>query len=123
MMRKDVWIFAGAVTFVGAVIGCGVMSKVGGGRGNLQLAKDVVETAGKATECEKLRDLQIAYDEEVALGGAVAVNVVGGHGGLLIGDQGSPEHALTRYVNMVGKNLAAQSSRPTLDWTFGVLNS
>src|SRR5688572_5332439 len=124
MIRRSVWIFTGAVAFVGAVISCGVVSKVANrSGGSVGMAKEAVETANKAAECEKLRDLQIAYDEEVALGGAVAVNVVGGHGGLMIGDKGTPEYELTRYVNMVGKNLAAQSTRPTLDWTFGVLNS
>ncbi len=123
MIRRDVWAFAGAATFVGAVISCGVVSKVVPSSNNTQLAKDMVETASRSAECEKLRKLQVSYDEEVALGGAVAVNVVGSHGGLMIGDKGTPEYELTRYVNMVGKNLAAQSSRPTLDWTFGVLDS
>jgi predicted Zn-dependent protease len=124
-MNRDVLIFAGAAVFIGTVISCGVVSRVvpGSAAGKAELAKDVVETANKSVECEKLRDLQIAYDEEVALGGAVAVNVVGGHGGLIVGEKGTPEYELTRYVNMVGKNLAAQSTRPTLDWTFGVLNS
>src|SRR5262245_13052418 len=101
-MSRNVLVFAGAVTFVGAVISCGVVSRVGvPGSGNAQLAKQVVETANKSAECEKLRDMQVSYDEEVALGGAVAVNVVGTNGGLIIGEQGSPEYALTRYVNMV----------------------
>jgi predicted Zn-dependent protease len=123
MNKSNVLVFAGSATFIGAVISCGVVSKIAPGGNNAQLAKQVVETASRSAECEKLRDLQVAYEEEVALGGAVAVNVVGTHGGLLVGDKGTPEYELTRYVNLVGKNLAAQSTRPTLDWTFGVLNS
>lgn len=123
-MNRQILVFGGAAVFVGAVISCGVMSKVGvPGSGNAELAKQVVETASRSVECEKLRSMQVAYDEEVALGGAVAVNVVGNNGGLIVGEKGTPEYELTRYVNMVGKNLAAQSSRPTLDWTFGVVNS
>jgi beta-barrel assembly-enhancing protease len=122
MIRRSVWVFCSAAAFVGAVISCGVVSRVGL-PGGVNMAKTAVETANKASECEKLRDLQVSYDEEVALGGAVAVNVVGSHGGLIVGEKGTPEYELTRYMNMVGKNLAAQSTRPTLDWTFGVLKS
>jgi predicted Zn-dependent protease len=118
-MKRDIAVFGLASLFVAAVVSCAVLQKVD----KTGLAKTAVDTAVKANECEKLRDLQITYQEEVALGGAVAVNVVGSHGGLVIGPKGSPEHGLNVYVNQVGKNLAAQSSRPTLAWTFGVLAS
>ena len=37
--------------------------------------------------------------------------------------QDTPRNQLHRYLNVVGKNVAARSSRPTLQWTFGVLDS
>ncbi|HSP78383.1 MAG TPA: M48 family metalloprotease, partial [Myxococcaceae bacterium] len=63
-----------------------------------------------------------------ALGGAVAARWVkeggGVHGGRLKSDAGSAEaRELTLYLNRVGRHLAARSSRPTLEWTFGVLDS
>jgi beta-barrel assembly-enhancing protease len=120
MSGRKLWLALGGLT----ALSCGVVGKGGLNTANTaSLVKEGVETAGKAAECEKLRDLRVSYDEEVALGGAIAVNVVGQHGGLLVGDKGTPEYELTRYVNLVGKNLAAQSTRPTLDWTFGVLKS
>jgi predicted Zn-dependent protease len=59
-------------------------------------------------------------EEEYALGGSVALNWIQRGGGLLP----VKEHeALLRYINPVGRNLGAQSSRPTLQWTFGVLRT
>lgn len=117
--RMNLPVFATASVFVGAMVSCSLLQKVD----KTGLARDAVKTVEKSQECEKLRDVQVSFDEEVALGGAVAVNLVGTHGGLILGEPGTPEHALNVYVNRVGKNLAAQSSRPTLDWTFGVLDS
>ncbi len=81
-----------------------------------------VETAGHAlhdsSECEKL-NADIAVSEEYALGGSVAINWVQRGGGLMMeNDAGRKLH---HFVNLVGRNLAAQSPRPTLKWTFGVL--
>lgn len=70
-------------------------------------------------KCEKL-NVEPTVKEEYALGGALAVNWVQRGGGLMI--QGSANEALHTYINTVGKNLGAQSARPTLDWTFGVLD-
>jgi predicted Zn-dependent protease len=35
----------------------------------------------------------------------------------------TPKNKLSKYLNVVGRNLAARSARPTLQWTFGVLDS
>jgi predicted Zn-dependent protease len=82
------------------------------------------ETAGttisglrEASECAKLRS-QVSVEEEYTLGGAVALNWVAAGDGLMLGESHKP---LQRYLNRVGKNLAAQSTRPSLRWTFGVL--
>lgn len=90
-------------------------------------------------ECEKIRIVQVPIEEEVEMGGAVALNWVAQGGGLFIDEpklsteelkdwhnvkiRSTPKNDLTRYINQVGRNLAAQSNRPMLDWTFGVLNS
>lgn len=71
------------------------------------------------SECEKLA-APPSVEEEYALGGAVALNWVQRGGGLLSLDT---DEKLVRYINVVGKNLGAQSQRPTLRWTFGVLRT
>ncbi|XXF77540.1 M48 family metalloprotease [Myxococcaceae bacterium GXIMD 01537] len=83
-----------------------------------QLKEDAQQVAQRMKTCVKLR-AQVSLPEEAALGGAVALNWVKGGGGLMLAD--APEVALQRYVNLVGRNLAAQSTRPSLEWTFGVL--
>ncbi|WP_240360576.1 M48 family metallopeptidase [Pyxidicoccus caerfyrddinensis] len=80
-----------------------------------QLAKGAVEVV----ECKKL-DVEPTVAEEYALGGALAIHFVQRGGGLMFST--AEEKKLHDYVNIVGKNLAAQSLRPTLNWTFGVLN-
>ena len=89
-----------------------------------EVADDVNETVGRARECERLRDMMVAIDEENAIGGAIAVNIVGNNGGLMISsDVKDPRHRLHRYINRVGKLLGSQSDRPNLEWTFGVLDT
>jgi hypothetical protein len=76
--------------------------------------------AWELRECSKLK-VEPTVDEEYALGSALAIHWAERGGGLLL----KPEDAKTRnlhvYLNTVGKNLGAQSARPTLQWTFGVL--
>ena len=96
--------------------------------------------AFKATldRCENLQKLPITLKEELAFGGAMAVGVARQGSGLYLDVKGSlddvpkgkkltvaatPANDLTRYLDVVGKNLAAQSSRPTLPWTLAVINS
>ncbi|AEI63047.1 M48 family metalloprotease [Corallococcus macrosporus] len=84
----------------------------------LTQALDKVNTFSvEAQRCEKMHAAP-GVQEEYALGGALAINFVRRGDGLLLS---GPDDALHRYVNVVGKNLAAQSARPTLEWTFGVL--
>lgn len=76
-------------------------------------------------DCEPITKRKVPFQEETSLGGAVAVRFVSGGGNLLI-DPASPKSdvtALNRYLNRVGKNLAAQSDRPTIPWTFGIMRS
>ena len=70
-------------------------------------------------KCKKL-DVEPGVKEEYALGGALAIEFVKRGGGLMLATD--EDKKLHTYVNVVGKNLAAQSARPTLEWNFGVLN-
>jgi predicted Zn-dependent protease len=81
----------------------------------------------------------ITFDEERTIGGTVALNWVHQGGGLMVvaspGTDATvadpkalpvsdtPNNRLSKYLNVVGRNLAARSGRPTLQWTFGVLNA
>jgi predicted Zn-dependent protease len=84
----------------------------------LEIVEAGRRTASNIDECKKL-SADIAVSEEYALGGSVAINWVHRGGGLMMTDEAGMK--LHRFVNVVGKNLAAQSPRPTLRWTFGVL--
>lgn len=59
----------------------------------------------------------IGLEEEYVIGDSVAVEVVSRHGGVV------RDEAIQRRVNLIGKALAHYSSRPGLDWRFGVLAS
>ncbi|MBI3184383.1 MAG: M48 family metalloprotease [Myxococcales bacterium] len=103
------------------------------------LAEKVKELDAKRKKCGELKQKKVAYDEEYAIGGAVALAWVGKGGGLFVD---LPKNAtaeslrdglkvqvpsgdrreLHKYVNQVGKNLGALSSRPALKWSFGVLS-
>ncbi|MDY7225915.1 M48 family metalloprotease [Hyalangium rubrum] len=76
--------------------------------------------AKSSSDCSKL-DTEIGVQEEYALGGSVAINWAQRGGGLMIGDEAGRK--LHQYLNVVGRNLASQSPRPTLQWTFGVLQN
>ncbi|MGQ0506746.1 MAG: M48 family metallopeptidase [Myxococcaceae bacterium] len=88
----------------------------------LNSATDVQKTRKEAeTKCEPLRKAKVTVDEETEIGGAVALNWASRGKGLMLGAE--PLDELSRYLNRVGKNLASQSERPTLDWTFGVVDA
>ena len=65
-----------------------------------------------------LKALQpIAYEEEKAIGGRLAVEVFNRYGGAY----DDPE--LLRYINLVGQAVADVSSRPDIDYHFAILNT
>ncbi|WP_395832293.1 M48 family metallopeptidase [Archangium violaceum] len=100
-------------------------SNSGGTLGKVsQVVKDNEKSFQRANEmkkdCEALKARTISFEEETAFGGAVSVNWVSKGGGLT---NRSEARALHMQLNKIGKNLAAQSSRPNIPWTFGVLQS
>lgn len=90
--------------------------------------------------CDAIEKQQPTYEEETGIGGAVALNLAERTSGIFIEispDLASsmpqagvkpkpgkgPKTDLTAYVNRVGKQLAVNSARPGIDWTFVVLDS
>ena len=59
----------------------------------------------------------IGIQEELSIGGSVAVEIVANYGGLV------RDEKIVRHVNMIGKTLGYYSDRPELQYMFGVLNS
>jgi beta-barrel assembly-enhancing protease len=89
-------------------------------------------------KCDQIAALEITFDEERTIGGTVALNWVQLGGGLLVDVPPlpdavlktpgvpvppTPNNQLATYLTLVGTNLALRSSRPTLQWTFGVVDS
>ena len=114
--RRTLLALLSAGAIVSTTAGCGFLLNHAGS------ISSAVQTGADAHKCEKLRKAMPNVQEETALGGAIAVNWVAAGGGLIV-DEAGPATKLEVYVNEVGKNLALQSSRPDLDWTFGVLES
>ncbi|HZI13071.1 MAG TPA: M48 family metalloprotease [Myxococcus sp.] len=115
-----------------AAVATGVLAAPCGGIApRLGLPTDVpgvLDTAGRAvtnfvvdsSECPKL-EVEPTVDEEYSLGSALAIHWAERGGGLLLKAGDAKTRELHVYLNTVGKNLGAQSARPTLQWTFGVL--
>jgi len=59
----------------------------------------------------------LSLDEEIAIGDAVAIDIVVRYGGLW------RDSAATRRVNLIGRVLAQYATRQDLQWRFGLLNS
>jgi predicted Zn-dependent protease len=79
--------------------------------GNPQLAQAI---QGTGTLISGL--LPIGAEEELSLGTSIALQVVARSGGIY------EQPDLTRYVNLVGRAVAATCDRPSLDYHFAVLN-
>jgi predicted Zn-dependent protease len=96
-------------------LGCAEVQQVGEQyarqTGNPQLAQAI---HGTGTLISGL--LPIGPEEEQSLGTSIALQVVARSGGLY------EQPDLTRYVNLVGRAVAATSDRPNLDYHFAVLN-
>jgi predicted Zn-dependent protease len=71
-------------------------------------------------ECDALRQRVITFEEERSFGDAVSAQWVSEGGGLTTRGDADALHV---QLNKIGRNLAAQSSRPHLPWVFGVLQS
>jgi len=86
----------------------------------LSKAKQVGDTASsKAKTATQLAKgvAGIGPEEERVIGGSVATDIINTYGGL------ERDEAANSRLNLVGKSLARYSSRPGLDWRFGLLKS
>ncbi|MFL5320288.1 MAG: M48 family metallopeptidase [Myxococcaceae bacterium] len=100
---------------------------------------ETAKTAGDLSKCGDLQKQTVSYDEEMDLGGSVAVNFAASNRGLYLDyAKGStsemrepsnvkfnegPGTKASKYVTLVGKNLALQSTRADIAWKFGILNN
>jgi hypothetical protein len=125
-----------------AALPCGHVpnpTNLGDVRDTVETAGDAAKTAGQWNKCADLQKQEVSWDEEMDLGGAVAVNFVAKNSGLYLDySKGStdemrhPENVkftdgagtkASKYVTRVGKNLAFQSKRPDIAWKFGILKN
>lgn len=81
--------------------------------GNLSKGMDTLKSVGKVAKGAA----KIGPEEERLIGDSVALEIVGKYGGLVRAEE------IMRRVNLVGRALGRYSSRPELDWRFGVLDS
>lgn len=114
-LRTRMWLLAGVA---GLTVGCKGFDASRLASGAALVGRGGVASQRAGETCKKL-EVDPTVEEEYAIGSAMAINWVQRGGGLLSGDGAD---ALHRYLNVVGKNLAAQSARPTLEWTFGVID-
>lgn len=78
--------------------------------------KKVEDTAGKAGKVVK-GATGLSLEEEIAIGDAVSLEIVGRYGGLW------RDAAATRRVNTIGRCLGRYALRQDLEWRFGLLAS
>lgn len=80
---------------------------------NINKALDTAKSLGKVAKGVA----GIGPEEERVIGESVAIEIIGKYGGLV------RNPTISKRVNLVGRSLAYYSSRPALDWKFGVLDS
>jgi predicted Zn-dependent protease len=114
-MKRVQW--AGALAVMG-LLGCSTISSLGSPSGIMNAASDV---AANQARCAPILSEDVPQGEEIAVGGAVAVNWLKAGNGVY--SAGKPDNEVNTYLNLVGKNLAFRSSRPGLPWTFGAVDS
>ena len=132
---------------------CSLLNSVTRGAGVATIGREAVKVGAEAApaiaetqrKCAALGAAEVPYEEETQIGGAVALALANKTGGVFIerspdlSKPGSPSAAewggkkptpgtgsktdLNAYVNALGKYLARSSSRPTIDWTFMVMES
>jgi predicted Zn-dependent protease len=87
------------------------------------LVGSYIQAGQERGKCADLAEAPVPVSEEYALGGSLAVQFVGATGLVLDASHATaPKYRLANYLNVVGRNLGAQSQRPTLEWTFGILD-
>ena len=131
--------------------GCALLNAAtSGNAGNLAAEANRVAELGKNAKayaenlCDPMLKIDIAFDEERAIGGVVGVELISKNGHLLLDGFTEknpvklnealakkeavtlPDNAkndITAYISIVGRNLARYSARPDLPWTFAVIQN
>lgn len=117
-MKKVIFLFGLMVSF-GAFAGWGDLLKDKlqvGGQGNQSSGNKFVDAAKSGITAAKGLN-GVSLDDEMTIGGSVAIQIVAHYGGLV------KDETIMRRVNLVGKSLARYSDRPALNFRFAVLNS
>ncbi len=129
-----------------ALSGCKLINAVAKGdtdaalREGTAVAKKGVEGGKKISECNAFASKEVTWEEEVSLGGAVALAMAAKTKGVYIemspdlsgaldskwankkpAPGSGPKTELHSYLNALGKALAASSQRPGIEWKFVVL--
>lgn len=122
----------GAVVLSISASGCALLRNPVGALGDAGI-QGAVGALGSSDESEKrcapIAKREVAFDEEHALGGALALNWISRGGGLTgaaSSAQAFPkgsEREAQLALNVIGRNLGFQSARPHLPWTFGIVES
>jgi len=82
--------------------------------------------------CKAIQTTPVPWEEEYAVGGAVALGLAAKSGGFGVdpataGGGARPDSSAADQLNLalaeIGLNLASYSARPEIPWTFGALNS
>src|SRR5262249_22486489 len=138
---KRVLVSLAVLVIVGCSAAAGIMkgNPTDIAQGVAESSQNVLALSQDLSKCDSLGTADVTFDEERTIGGTVALNWVQQAGGLLVDAapgtsatvpdpkslvvSDTPHNRLSKYLNVVGRNLAARSTRPTLQWTFGVLNS
>lgn len=118
-MKKIIFLFALVLVSFGAFAGWGDLLKgtlQAGGQGNQSSGNKVADIFKSGTQVANGLN-GVSLDDEMAIGGSVAIQIVAHYGGLV------KDETIMRRVNLVGKSLARYSDRPALNFRFAVLNS
>lgn len=144
-LTRLVGTLAGAYLLTGcaAMSSLGIKAPVGGDIAKAQQLIADADAKAKA-KCDPIRNAEVAWPEERAMGGVVSIKQVANFGGLVMDGMSSsdpdalakdvlakkpvtlPDSArndLGAYVAIVGRNLARYSSRPDIAWTFAVMEN
>jgi hypothetical protein len=140
-----------AVIIASGTMSCALTQSLTGGAAKANLAESLAAAAKKTDEiaaqkkqCAVLAKREVSWDEEIAMGGAVAMGMASKTKGVFIEPSAElkdvklqpaewkdrrpkpasgPKTTLHTYLNQLGKGLAASSPRPTIDWKFVVIDN
>jgi predicted Zn-dependent protease len=109
-------LFIAAMLVLGLLASTGLQAQIPGLRDLTDMVDKVKKTSDDTARVVKGVS-GLSLEEEVAIGDAVALAIVGNYGGVW------RDEAATRRVNLIGGILAQYATRQDLQWRFGLLDS